>query len=124
MTWTKMKDHPSMREDEKGNILQRTGAVVPKACQKCGRKLIALIEKIERTQSYPTYKCEDCKFKNNSADYAWDHEKANSSHTIKKIKELRIIGYQTYLSGALARVEGEGEDTTILCDNCKHGTRL
>ncbi len=124
MTWTKMKEHPSMHQDEKGNILQRTGAVVPIACQGCGRRLTALIEKIEKTQSFPTYKCTECNFKNNSAEYAWDHEKANLGHDITKTKEIRVIGYQTYLSGALARVEGEGKDTTVLCDNCKHGTRL
>ncbi len=120
MKWTTLKNHPSMKVDEAGNILQRTGAIVPKACQKCGRKFIAMVKTEPRTQNVPSYKCEDCKWTNSSAEFAWDHEKAQS-HKITKIKRERISGYITYLSGALARIDNTGVKPKILCDNCLHG---
>lgn len=106
------------QEDTVGNIYQKGGGVIPKACQECGKEFKAEPKKIPIEEEVPTYKCEKCDFNNASADLAWDHEKANKGHKIKKDRRKRIVGFNIIQQGIIPRIKKTKKDVIILCDNC------
>ena len=48
--------------DDVGNIYQKSGGVIPKACQKCKKPFDAKVNKVPLKQKIPFYKYEDCKY--------------------------------------------------------------
>ena len=46
MIWSILS--PSKQIDEVGNIFQKSGAVQPKACQKCEKKFTSEVEEIKK----------------------------------------------------------------------------
>lgn len=106
------------QKDEVGNIYQKKGGVIPKACQKCGKKFYSEIKNIPITQSVPFYKCKNCSFENAGGDSALDH-KITTDHEIKKISKDRIVGYNSIIEGSKSNIIKSKNDVIILCDECK-----
>jgi len=107
--------------DEIGNIYQRQGGIIPKACQKCKKEFISEIREFPVTQKIPFYKCEDCDFENPSGDATLGHKIENMDHDIKKTVKDRIVTIEKRLVGNKANVKKTENDVIILCDNCLNG---
>jgi len=113
--WCDRKGQPSKHDvgfqmDEVGNILQRTGAVKTKACQKCKKEFNPLTESVPITQKVPFYKCEDCNFENAGGEAALDHKLTNSQHHIKKTSKDRIVTYKNIIKGNKANITKIDDD--------------
>jgi len=102
-----------------GNIYQKSGAVIPKACQKCEKEFDAIIKHDPVKQDVPIYKCEDCDFKDVSPIKALDHKLEKDDHKIKKDKEERIVDITSQLVGRKANITILENDILIICDDCK-----
>ena len=105
--------------DEVGNIYQRSGGVIPKACQKCKKEFDAILKDEPVKQEVPFYKCKNCDFENSSPIKALDHKLLKENHKIKKTKKERIIDIKTCLVGRKANIRILEDDVLILCDDCK-----
>ena len=105
--------------DTVGNIYQKGGGVIPKACQKCEKEFDAILKQEPIKQEVPFYKCKDCDFKDPSANKALDHKLLEENHKLKKTKEERIVGFKTQLVGRKANIIISENDVLILCNDCK-----
>lgn len=106
------------QEDEVGNIVQPSGAVQPKACQKCKRLFKSEIKGFDIEQDVPLYTCKDCDFENAAGDATLMHKLDKPSHTLKIIKRKRVIGIEKKIIGLIAKITKTKNDVIILCDNC------
>jgi NAD-dependent SIR2 family protein deacetylase len=120
--WCTSKGEPSDVEtnfqmDLVGNILQISGALKTKACQKCktGFKPTTKIEDVK--QDVKIYKCSDCEFESNMADDALTHSIQEKKHTLKIKKKSRVVGVKRLLIGS-AIVERTKNDIKIRCKKC------
>jgi len=104
--------------DTSGNIYQKGGGVIPKACQDCKTEFKSTIENKPITQEVPMYKCKDCDFENPSGDAAFLHSKAHEKHEVEKEKAERIIEIQHTLVGRMAYIKILDDDVSILCELC------
>ena len=107
--------------DEVGNIYQRAGGVIPKACQKCKTEFNAKIKSTPLTQTVGMYTC-SCKFKTGDPTEAFDHQLA-TDHVLKKDVKHKTVSYINILEGLKANIrkvskDSEVIDIIILCDNC------
>ena len=59
--------------DTVGNVYQKGGGVIPKACQKCKKEFKSEIIETPVTQKVPYFKCKDCGFENAGSNAALDH---------------------------------------------------
>lgn len=121
--WQLRKNHPDEQIDGVGNVYQKAGGVIPKACQKCKKEFNNPIESIPLKQSIPLYECTKCSFKNNGAPGAMEHMLDEPTHKIIKKSEERIVGYQNIITGIKPVITKsvEGNDVTdveILCEIC------
>ncbi len=112
----KVKD-PNKQIDTVGNIVQKQGAIQPKACQKCKKEFTSKIESKPITQSVPFYKCENCEFENAGGDAALDH-KITTDHKIKKITKDRLAKVDKIITGRIAHIKKTKTDVKILCGDC------
>lgn len=113
-------NHPTDEQiDTVGNIYQKSGAVIPKACQTCKQEFWSEVKERPLTQSVPGYKCEDCKFEASAGDAAFEHKITNIDHNLKKIKKERIVTIERYLFGRLAYIRKTEDDVFILCEKCR-----
>ena len=104
--------------DKVGNIYQKSGAIIPKACQNCKQKFKSEIKEFPITQKVPFYKCNDCDFENASGDATLEHKITNMNHNIKKITKDRIVGVDKKIIGIIPRITKTDDDVIILCDDC------
>jgi len=105
--------------DTVGNIYQKTGGVIPKACQKCKTEFHSEVKEIPLTQPVPGYKCESCTFESSAGDAALDHKLEHIDHNIKKIRKERIVSIERHLVGTLSYIEKTQSDILILCAKCR-----
>lgn len=105
--------------DEVGNIYQKQGGVIPKACQKCKKEFKSSIEDFPITQKVPFYSCSECKFENASGDAALDHKLENVKHNIKKITKNRVISIEKRIVGIISYITQTDNNCIILCQRCK-----
>jgi len=103
--------------DEVGNIIQDSGAVVPKACQNCKREFASNVEVIQKKGPAPIYACESCNFRNASGDSAFEH-KLTTDHKIKKTTTERLVSVDKVIKGIIPYVTKEQDNTVILCGEC------
>lgn len=108
--------------DEVGNIIQDSGAVVPKACQKCKKEFTSSVEESPKKENVPFYQCKECNFNNAGNDQALEHM-MTSGHKINKTVRERIVGFDRKVkSESLAHVTTKVENgktiTSILCGGC------
>ncbi len=108
------------QKDEVGNILQRKGAVIPKACQKCKKEFSAVMEQIEIKNKIPNYVCDTCNFEEIRPELVIRHTTLNPEHKIITEEKEKVVGYDTILNGTLSFVEKTSDDVIILCRDC-HG---
>lgn len=113
---TKIIETPEQM-DTVGNIYQKSGGVIPKACQKCKKEFNAVIKEEPIIQQVPIYKCKECDFENDSGDATLDH-KILTDHKIKKISKSRLVSYKRTLEGLKANIRPTKNDCIILCDEC------
>jgi len=104
--------------DEVGNIYQKQGGVIPKACQKCKKEFKSEVKEFPIKQKVPYYKCKDCDFENAGGDVALDHKIQNIDHNIKKITKDRIVGVDRKIIGIVSYVTKTKDDVLILCGDC------
>ena len=117
MKWTFLKGVTNMQVDTVGNIVQKAGGVIPKACQKCKKEFTGKIESVPIKQKVPFYKCTDCEFISSSGDAAFDH-KILTDHKLSKIVKDRIVGTENKIIGNFAKISKTKNDVIILCDDC------
>jgi len=103
--------------DEVGNIYQKSGAVIAKACQKCGKEFDYTPTMVERKAPVPIYKCTACSFTNGSGDAAFDH-KLTTDHKVVKTTVERVVAIEKKLLGSLAHITKTEDDVIILCGEC------
>ena len=108
--------------DDVGNIYQKSGGVIPKACQKCKKPFDAKVNRVPLKQKIPFYKCEDCKYETGDPTEAFDH-KVVLEHNISRKGKYRIIRWDNTLDGQKANVKEVFDndslvDIEILCDRC------
>lgn len=108
----------SFQIDTVGNILQKSGAIKPKACQKCEIIFKTETKQIPKKQKVSLYKCTECDFENANGDAAFDHT-ILSEHKLTKKTEERIIGFENILEGEKSHVVKTDEDCIITCQKCK-----
>ena len=109
--------------DTVGNIYQKSGGVIPKACQVCKKEFTSVIESIPIKETVPFYSCQDCNFENAGGEATLDHKLLNSDHQIKKITKDRIVTYKNIIKGRKANITLTDDDAIILCDDCmKNGS--
>ncbi len=109
--------------DSVGNIYQKEGAVIPKACQKCEIPFDAPIGSTELKQSVPNFTCKDCSFENNGAAAAMEHLIENSDHKILKKSKEKTVGFDNIITGNKSIItklyeDDEVVDIKIECVNC------
>ena len=109
--------------DSTGNVYQRSGGIIPKACQKCKTEFNNPIESVPLKQSIPLYTCSDCDFKNNGAPGAMEHMLDHPDHKILKSSEEKIVGYQNIITGNQSIItkileDDDVIDIEILCQKC------
>lgn len=119
MKWKFIEGEPNLQIDTVGNIIQMSGGVIPKACQKCKTKFNYTVTKVPRTQQVPIYACLDCSFKNSGGSAAFDH-KIETDHKIKKISKSRVVSVDKKILGSTAHITKTKNDIKILCGKC-HG---
>jgi len=103
--------------DEVGNIYQRSGGVIPKACQKCKTEFKSTIKIVPQTQKVPIYFCEECDFSNAGTSIALDH-KIDTNHKLKKSFKDRIVSYSNIIEGSFPKITQLKDDCLILCQKC------
>ncbi len=103
--------------DEVGNVLQRSGAVKPKACQNCQQDFNPKSVRDEVRQDMDKYDCGDCEFESNISHEALVHTLQEKEHNITIVKDSRIVGYRNTLTDAPI-VRFENDDCVILCNKC------
>lgn len=108
--------------DKVGNIYQKNGGVIPKACQKCKKKFTGKFKTFPVTEAVPYYKCKDCNFENAGGDSALEHKLEKIDHSIKKITKDRIVTVEKKIVGSIARITKLEDDVIILCDVCSNGS--
>lgn len=104
--------------DEKGNILQKSGAVIPKACQNCGDVFRTDSVEDEIRQEINSYKCKDCEFKSISADEALKHTINEKKHELEIVEDSKVVGVRTTLEGVIPIVSKTKDDVFVLCRGC------
>lgn len=107
--------------DEVGNIYQKSGAVIPKACQNCKEDFKSEIKDFPITQDVPIYTCNDCDFEGVSGDSALSHIIEYPDHKLNKSIKERVIGIDKKAIGSVARIKKTEDDIIILCDKCLNG---
>lgn len=119
MKWKFSKKTKNEQIDEVGNILQKGGAIKPKACQKCKKEFDAKIEETSIVQNIPGFECILCDIKYSNGNEALGHmlEKGND-HTFKKIKLKRKVGSKKILVGRQSNITFVKNDVIILCGEC------
>ena len=117
MKWEFVENKPNLQIDTVGNIVQVSGGVKTKACQKCKTLFDCKPSNVPKTQQVPSYICEQCNFKNNGAPAALDH-KIETDHTIKKIMKERIVSYDKKIVGNVAYITKVKNDVIIICGEC------
>jgi NAD-dependent SIR2 family protein deacetylase len=100
-----------------GNILQISGALKTKACQKCKKPFEPKTKSVQVKQDAKIYKCTDCEFESNMADDALTHSIEKKDHNLKIKKKSRVVGYKTLLIGS-AIIEKTKNDIKIRCKKC------
>lgn len=120
MTFVKWKfiDEGNAQEDEVGNIVQKAGGVVPKACQHCKKHFQSKVVQKEIKQDIPSYKCNLCNFEGNTGDQAFGHTIDQPTHKISRTTKSRLVGYENTLEGRLSYVTKTKDDVLILCGEC------
>lgn len=111
------KDPTSFQIDEVGNIYQKSGAVVPKACQKCKKVFKSEIKKQPKIQKVPIYECISCKKKFVAPHLALDH-KIETDHKLKKTQKDKVVGEEKIVIGSLSQITKTEDDILILCSDC------
>ena len=106
--------------DTVGNIVQRMGGIVPKACQKCKEPFKSENKDIPIKKSRKVYKCQECDFINTSAEAAFDH-KLEKDHKFKKESVDVITNVKRISVGIIPRITKTEDDVIILCNNCENG---
>jgi hypothetical protein len=117
MNW-KFIDNGNAQEDEVGNILQKSGGVVPKACQSCKVIFTSDVVRKEIKQKIPSYNCDNCNFDGNTGDQAFGHTIDQPTHKISRTTKSRIVGYKNTIEGILSYVTKTEDDVKILCGKC------
>lgn len=106
------------QKDEKGNILQAGGGIIPKACQNCGNEFIENQQQDELRQEINLFVCDTCKFETLVSEEALKHTIKEIDHKLKIKEDTRIVGYKTTLTGNIAIVTKTKNDVIILCRDC------
>ncbi len=119
----KNKRSTDQQIDDVGNIYQKSGGVVPKACQKCHQEFDAPTKQIPLKQTVPDFSCVDCDFKSTGAVGAIIHFQEHPDHKISKKSVEKTVGYENIIIGPKVMVEkiykdNEVVDVNILCSNC------
>ena len=104
--------------DTVGNIVQESGGVNPKACQKCKVEFKSKPIQKPIKQDISIYKCRNCDFESSNPNDVLDHKLEKENHKIKKKKKERIVGYNTILEGTLSQITKTDDDIEILCSGC------
>lgn len=111
-------DHETnFQKDEVGNILQRSGALMTKACQNCKKDFNVKKVEDELKQPVKNYKCTDCDFSSTIAQHAMEHKLENEEHKMKITTKRRVVGKKVSLEGT-ANIRYTKDDILILCDTC------
>ena len=110
------------QQDEKGNLYQLDGGIVPKKCQKCSKTLKSVITEIPIIQKVPSYKCKKCKYTNISGDNAIWHEHENKGHQVEIKVDTRVIEYKRIIPET-PYIKVSSKDVIILCSRCSHGRK-
>ena len=103
--------------DEKGNLYQLDGGIVPKKCQKCGKELKSAITEVPLVQKVPFYKCKKCKYVNASGDNALWHEHENKGHSVVVETKIRTIEFKRIIPET-PYIKETSKDVIILCHKC------
>ncbi len=103
--------------DTVGNIYQKSGAVIPKACQNCKKEFKSEVESKPITQKVPRYKCSECDFENFGGGAALDHL-ITTKHKIGKVFTDRVVNYERTIVGLRSHITKTKDDILILCDAC------
>lgn len=114
----KTKVSKGYQMDDKGNILQQGGAIIPKACQNCGKEFTSQIQEDEMKQELNVYKCKNCEFRDARPDQGMLHITQNPEHKIFVELEQRIVGYKHTLVGTISIITKTTDDVIILCRDC------
>ena len=112
------KDDVGFQMDEVGNILQRTGAIKTKACQKCKTKFKSKQVTQEIIKDVPIYQCSTCKQSNPSGEWAFNHTLEYKDHILKRTTQQKVIGVNVTLEGNIAQIYQSKNDVSILCEKC------
>jgi len=105
------------QQDEKGNLYQLDGGIVPKRCQKCGKELKSVITRVPIIQKVPFYKCKKCKYVNASGDNALWHEHENKGHSVEITLQARTIEFKRIIPET-PYIKETSKDVIILCHQC------
>ena len=105
------------QQDEKGNLYQLDGGIVPKKCQKCGKELKSAITEVPLVQKVPFYKCKKCHYTNVSGDNALWHEHENKGHSVQILIKARTIELKRIIPET-PYIKETSKDVIILCHKC------
>ena len=105
------------QQDEKGNLYQLDGGIVPKKCQKCNKELISVITEVPIVQKVPFYKCKKCNYANVSGDNALWHEHENKGHSVQILTKARTIEFKRIIPET-PYIKETSKDVIILCHKC------
>ena len=103
--------------DEVGNIVQHTGGVQTKACQKCRREFESKIIKVEIKQRVSYYDCTECNFSSANSNGGLDHM-IETTHKLTKTSKNKVMGYDNIIQGVISHITKTDDDMIILCGDC------
>jgi len=104
--------------DTVGNIYQKQGGVIPKACQKCKKKFDSKVKEIPIFKYVVSFSCKDCKLNSGIGQEIMEHNIEHPKHKLKKIKTKRLVQVEKQLVGNKSNIEKTKDDVIILCDEC------
>ena len=107
-----------IQKDEKGNILQKGGGVIPVACQNCGKNFETNSVEDELRQELNSYKCNNCDFNSMASDDALKHFILEKEHEMTIVQDSRVVGVRTTLEGVIPIVTKTENDVFVLCRDC------
>jgi len=105
--------------DSVGNIYQKTGGVLPKACQKCKKKFNSKIEELPITQDVGYFQCNDCEFGNGSGEAMLMHLQIKTKHSFKRTIVKRVVKTERISTGRTPYITKLEDDVLILCGECR-----
>jgi len=104
--------------DKVGNVYQKAGGVIPKACQNCEVEFEAKLVNQNIVKDVPVYQCSTCKQSNPSGEWAFNHTLEYKDHVLKRIIQKKIVGVNITLKGNVAQIHKLKNDIIILCEKC------